>query len=146
MGLDQRQGIVKLGAGIREQCREVGRHKPCGGNSMGGERQCRRPPVRLELFVVDDDTGQMNDGRMDDKFTGIVWAQLTANGLLDLHRHPPGPDEFSSDFYEVAPDAGLFHLGQGGFKVAGFDKRGLSSPRDGLVEHEVADDRATTLR
>jgi hypothetical protein len=37
VGLNQRQSIVQLGAGIREQCREVGRHKPCGGEGMGVE-------------------------------------------------------------------------------------------------------------
>lgn len=38
-GRDQCQSIVQLGAGIREQCREVGRHKPCGGEGMGVEWQ-----------------------------------------------------------------------------------------------------------
>ena len=64
----------------------------------------------------------MNDGRMHDEFTGVVWAQLTTNGLFDLHGHTPGPNEFGPHLREVAPNVGLFYLGQRSFEIPGFDK------------------------
>ena len=135
--LDNRQGLLQLGTGVREQCREVGRHKPCGGDGMGIKRECRRPPTRLEFFVVGDDTGQMNNRRMDDEFTGVIWAQLATNSLFNLYGHAPGSNEFRTHFREVASDVGLLYLGQGGLEVARVDEGGLSPLRNGLVENKV---------
>ena len=98
--------------GLGEQRRQVRRCKLRGGHGEGGDRQDLTATIRLKLFVIDDNAAQMNDGRMEGKITSLVWVQVVPDGLLDLHGHPPGANEFGTHFGKIAPDVGLLHLGQ----------------------------------
>ena len=64
---------------------------------------------------------------------------MVANGLLDRRRHIPKTNQFCSDFREVTPDAGLFHLGERRPEICGFDEGGLRQFGSRLIEDLVAD-------
>lgn len=75
---DERQSVLELSPNLFDQRREVGQLELCGSNSGGVEGQDLTAPVRLQFFVVDHDTGQMNDRRMERECAGILRTQLTA--------------------------------------------------------------------
>ena len=103
-----------------------------------GERLFRRSPARFEFLVIGDDTGKMDDGRMENEFTGIVGSvgQRTACSIcmgIPQDRHELQlPTSAKSH-----PMLGL--LTSAGLRVFPLRWGRLSPLRQGLVQHEVAD-------
>lgn len=98
--------------GLYEQRREAGCLKLRGGDSEGIERQDLMAAVRLELFVIGDNAGYMNNRRVESTIASLAWAELVTDGLLNLYRHTPCVNQFRTHFSEVASDIGLLHLGE----------------------------------
>lgn len=61
---------------LTKQRRGARRRKLCGSDGEGCKRQDILAVIRLKFFVVSDDICQMNNGRMEGKITGLVWAQF----------------------------------------------------------------------
>lgn len=70
--VDQRKRILEMRMGPGEQRWQARRRKLRGSDSEGVERQHLTAAIQLQFFVIDEDPGQMNDGRMKDEIAPDV--------------------------------------------------------------------------